>query len=112
MPSWPRQPSEGVQCCSRWLNRAGCRAGQRRLHRWLLAVLGISVAATAYWRRALTLDGALGAAVVGGVVFARGGGPAAGALLVFFSTSSVLSRVGPTRKHTAAMAQAKGARRD
>lgn len=81
--------------------------------RWLLAaVLGGGVAATAYWRRALTLDGALGAALVGAIVFARGGRPAAGALLTFFGTSSVLSRVGPNRKQSGSLAQAKSARRD
>jgi uncharacterized protein (TIGR00297 family) len=79
------------------------------LRRWLLAaVLGSGVAATAYWRRALTLDGAVGAAVVGCITFGQGGRPAAGALLTFFSTSSGLSRIGTARK----VAQAKGARRD
>jgi uncharacterized protein (TIGR00297 family) len=83
------------------------------LRRWLLAaVLGSGVAATAYWRRTLTLDGALAAAVVGCIVFARGGLPSAGALLAFFSTSSVLSRVRPDRKQHAPLAQAKGAQRD
>jgi uncharacterized protein (TIGR00297 family) len=83
------------------------------LRHWLLAAgLGGGVAALAYWRRALTLDGAFGAAVVGGIVFGRGGLPAAGALLTFFSTSSVLSRVGTSRKGQGSLAQAKGARRD
>jgi uncharacterized membrane protein len=53
-------------------------------------LLGALVASIAYWRRALTLDGAVAAAVIGAVVFARGGVPAAASLLAFFSTSSVL----------------------
>jgi uncharacterized protein (TIGR00297 family) len=76
------------------------------------ALLGSAVAATAYWRRALTWDGAVGAAIVGCVVFARGGSPAAGALLAFFGSSTALSRLGETRKQRAPLAQAKGGRRD
>jgi uncharacterized protein (TIGR00297 family) len=83
------------------------------LGRWLLgAVLGSGVGAIAYWRRALTWDGAVAASVVGCIVFGRGGLPAAGALLGFFGTSSTLSRVGPSRKQQGSIAQAKGARRD
>jgi len=76
------------------------------------ALLGGGVALAAYRRGALTLDGALGAAVVGCIVFARGGAPAAGALLAFFGSSTALSRLGQTRKERAPLAQAKGARRD
>jgi uncharacterized protein (TIGR00297 family) len=83
------------------------------VRRWLVsAVLGGGVGLAAYRRGALTLDGALGAAVVGGVVFARGGIPAAGALLAFFGSSTALSRVDRARKESAPLAQAKGARRD
>ncbi len=76
------------------------------------ALLGGGVGFAAYRRGALTLDGALGAAVVGCVVFARGGIPAAGALLAFFGSSTALSRLGMARKEKAPLAQAKGARRD
>ena len=80
---------------------------------WLAgAVLGVSVAGLAYWRRALTLDGALAAAVVGCVTFARGGWPVTSALLAFFGSSSLLSRLGEVRKQSLPLAQAKGARRD
>lgn len=72
-----------------------------------------AIAILAYRRRALTLDGAIAAAGVGGVVLWRGGLPAAAALNVFFATSSVLSRLGERRKaRGGALAQAKGARRD
>jgi uncharacterized protein (TIGR00297 family) len=80
---------------------------------WLVsALLGGGVALAAYWRRALSLDGAVGAAGVGCIVFARGGAPAAAALLAFFVSSSALSRVGEARKRGSPLAQPKGARRD
>jgi uncharacterized protein (TIGR00297 family) len=75
-------------------------------------VLGVSIGALAYWRRALTLDGAVAAAGVGCLTFARGGLPAAGALLAFFTSSSVLSRIGEGPKQAVPLAQSKGARRD
>lgn len=78
----------------------------------MAALLGGGVSLAAYRRGALTRGGALGAAVVGGIVFARGGAPAAGALLAFFGSSTALSRLGKTRKEGAPLAQAKGARRD
>ena len=47
--------------------------------RWLgAAALGIGVAGGAYWRRVLTFDGAVAAAGVGCIVFARGGLPGSG----------------------------------
>jgi uncharacterized protein (TIGR00297 family) len=83
------------------------------VRRWLVAVLaGGVVAAAAYRRRSLSLDGAIGAAVVGAVVFARAGLAGASALLVFFVSSSALSRLGEGRKQRSPLAQAKGARRD
>jgi uncharacterized protein (TIGR00297 family) len=80
---------------------------------WLIGgVLGSAVAGLAYWRRALTADGAMIAALTGCVTFARGGIPGAGALLLFFGSSTVLSRLGERRKQRLPLAQAKGARRD
>jgi len=70
------------------------------------------VAAIAYRQRALTLDGALAAAALGGMVLFRGGIPAAGSLLAFFISSSAFSRLGERRKASRPIAQAKGARRD
>jgi uncharacterized protein (TIGR00297 family) len=84
-----------------------------RAARWLSgAGLGVGIATLAYWRRALTLDGAVAAAGVGCATFARGGLPAAGALLAFFGSSSALSRLGERRKQSMPLAQRKGARRD
>jgi uncharacterized protein (TIGR00297 family) len=110
---------------------AGCRAGPQTAQlrgparttpvsavagftpRWVLGgLLGVGIAALAYWRKTLTLDGAVTAAGVGWLTFARGGLPAAGALLAFFGTSSALSRVGERRKRSNALPQVKGARRD
>jgi uncharacterized protein (TIGR00297 family) len=80
---------------------------------WLPAAgLGAGAAAVAYWRRTLTVDGALAAGVIGCVVLRRGGLPAAAALLTFFGSSSALSRAGAGRKRAAPLAQAKGSRRD
>jgi uncharacterized protein (TIGR00297 family) len=80
---------------------------------WLGAtLLAAAVGGLAYWRRALTLDGALGATAVGALVFRRGGLPAASALLAFFVSSSALSRLQEARKTSGSLAQAKGARRD
>ena len=76
------------------------------------ALLGAAVAGVAYWRRALTLDGAVAASVIGAVTFARGGLSSAAALLTFFVSSSALSRVAMQRKQHLPLAQAKGARRD
>jgi uncharacterized protein (TIGR00297 family) len=81
--------------------------------RWLLAAsLGAAIAAAAYWRKALTVDGAIAAACIGTVVFARGGVRAAISLVVFFVSSSALSRLGEHQKRQAPLAQAKGAQRD
>ena len=81
--------------------------------RWLTALLlGAGTAAVGYWRQSLTVDGAVGAMVVGAVAYGRGGWPGAAALLSFFGLSSALSRVGEQRKQASPLAQAKGAQRD
>ena len=81
--------------------------------RWLFAGgVGAAVAGVAYKAKALTLDGALAATLVGAIVFGRGGLAAAAALLAFFGSSSWLSRIGRRAKESLKLAQAKGARRD
>jgi uncharacterized protein (TIGR00297 family) len=72
-------------------------------------VLGGGVGAAAYWRRLLTLDGGVAAAVVGATVFARGGLAGTAGLMTFFVTSSALSRL-PRQRGSAQ--QDKGSRRD
>jgi uncharacterized protein (TIGR00297 family) len=80
---------------------------------WLVSgVLGLGFGLAAYLRHALTLDGALAAAVVGALTFGRGGRRAAAALMAFFISSSALSRLGEARKRSLPLAQGKGAQRD
>ncbi|BDI30060.1 hypothetical protein CCAX7_21110 [Capsulimonas corticalis] len=68
------------------------------------------VAGLAYKARALTVSGAAAATVVGAAAFGLGGGLGAGALLVFFVTSSALSRW--RRREKEALQFEKGGRRD
>jgi len=76
------------------------------------ATLGLLVGAAAWRIGALTGSGAAAAAVVGGLIFGLGGWPWASALLLFFLSSSGLSRLFRRRKQVAADKYAKGSRRD
>jgi uncharacterized protein (TIGR00297 family) len=80
----------------------------------LLLGLGLSmlVAALAYWRGSLTSSGALGALVVGTVIFAMGGLGWGLLLVAFFVTSSVLSHYQERAKEPLAEKFQKGHRRD
>jgi uncharacterized protein (TIGR00297 family) len=81
------------------------------LSRIILGVaLASCVAAAAYRASALTRSGAWAAWAVGAVVFGVGGWGAAAALLIFFVTSTALSRWRKTRKE--ALEYEKGGRRD
>lgn len=73
-------------------------------------VLAAAVAALACRAHALTRSGAFAAWAVGTVVFGAGGWRAAGALLTFFVSSSLLSRWRRRRKE--ALGYEKGGRRD
>jgi uncharacterized protein (TIGR00297 family) len=79
-------------------------------------VLGFSaavvIALAGYRARALTADGAVGAIVVGTLVFGCGGLRWAAVMVGFFVLSSALSRVGKRRKRAAAQLVEKGSRRD
>lgn len=79
-------------------------------HLALATVLAAGVAGAAWKARALSASGAVAAAVVGFCHFGLAGGRGAVALLVFFVTSSALSRVGKRRKD--ALAFEKGGERD
>ncbi|MCW3061335.1 MAG: hypothetical protein JWQ02_3156 [Capsulimonas sp.] len=68
------------------------------------------VSALAYKARALTVSGAVAATLVGAAAFGLGGGAGAGALIVFFVTSSALSRW--RRREKEALQFEKGGRRD
>ena len=67
---------------------------------------------TAFRLKMLNLSGAVGAFLLGAVVFGVGGVRWATVLLVFFISSSVLSRLFLKRKHLMEEKYAKGARRD
>src|SRR2546428_11778094 len=108
-PPRPRAPAPRM---------VGGRAAQpspgRTLGRGGAALLPAGAIGAAGWRKqALPLDGALAATAVGTVVQARGGLPAAGALVAFFVTSSALSRFKEREKsQRGVVAAAKGGQRD
>jgi uncharacterized protein (TIGR00297 family) len=62
------------------------------------ALLAAGVALAAYRARALSLDGAIAAFVVGTIVVDAGGWSSAAVLLAFFVPSSLLTRLGRERK--------------
>lgn len=77
----------------------------------LLALLVATAIAVAAWKaKALTPSGAFAAAGVGFAIFGFAGGRGAFALLLFFVTSSVLSRLGKKRKEK--LGYEKGGTRD
>jgi uncharacterized protein (TIGR00297 family) len=75
-------------------------------------VLGTAISVIAYLTGHLTVSGALMAVLVGGLTFGFGGLIPAVLLILFFLSSSLLSRLGAERKQTLAGAFAKGGRRD
>ena len=80
---------------------------------FLAALLfAILVAGGSYAARLLTASGAVSTLVVGVIVFGIGGGGFAVPLLVFFFTSSLLSKIGKARKAAANRSDAKTATRD
>lgn len=66
------------------------------------AALASAVAFAAYRFRALTLGGAVAAAIIGTAVFAAGGLRFAAVLFAFFIPSTLLSRIGRARKRALA----------
>lgn len=77
----------------------------------LFAFLGAFLVAAAAWRaKALTPAGAAVACAVGTTIFAEGGWAGAGALLVFFGTSTALSKW--RRRAKESLGYEKGGRRD
>jgi uncharacterized protein (TIGR00297 family) len=74
--------------------------------------LGAAVAILAYASGALTRTGAIAAAMVGGITFGAGGLRSAILLLVFFISSSVLSRFRKSRKRVLVREVVKGEKRD
>lgn len=74
--------------------------------------LGGLIAFTAYRLGALSASGAWAAVVIGGLVFGLGGIPWATLLLIFFISSSLLTRANARRKKSLHEKYAKGSRRD
>jgi len=75
-------------------------------------ILGIGIAFIAYRARSLSKSGAVAASLVGGGIFGLGGLPWAVLLLVFFISSSGLSKVFSRRKAALDEKFSKGSRRD
>ncbi len=79
----------------------------------LLGLLfSVIIAALGYWRGALSISGALGAIIIGALVFAGGGIVWAMVLLAFFVSSSALSHYKARVKEPLAEKFQKGHRRD
>ena len=70
------------------------------------------IAGIAFWRGSLSASGAMGAVIIGAVTFGLGGWTWGLLLVLFFVTSSALSRFREPDKLKAAVAFEKGSRRD
>jgi uncharacterized protein (TIGR00297 family) len=80
----------------------------------LLLAFAVSsiIAGIAFWRGSLSASGAMGAVLIGGVTFGLGGWTCGLLLVLFFITSSALSRFREADKRKPAEAFEKGSRRD
>jgi uncharacterized protein (TIGR00297 family) len=74
--------------------------------------LSLATGGLAYWRRALTASGVLGAVLIGTTIFGFGGWVRGLLLIAFFISSSLLSHYHDGRKVALAEKFAKGNRRD
>ncbi len=75
-------------------------------------VLNGTVAIGAWWKRAVTMDGAVVGWIVGALIFAGAGASAWLLLMLFFLSSTVLGRLGAARKRDLVRMHEKGSRRD
>lgn len=128
---WPEQPEPAT--AGRWSDRpvalwllvgllgalsaalwlAGASAGRSAAGRLALGLAaGLVIARTARQRGWLTAGGALGAVLTGALVVAGGGLTWGALLIVFFLSSTLLSRWRRRQKALLAVSAAKGARRD
>jgi uncharacterized protein (TIGR00297 family) len=76
------------------------------------SIFGAVITVLAYRAKALDRSGAVAATLVGGLIFGLGGIPWAALLLLFFLSSSLLSRAFERRKSGLSEKYAKGSRRD
>ncbi|WP_241242858.1 DUF92 domain-containing protein [Paenibacillus whitsoniae] len=80
---------------------------------WLIGLAGSScIAAAAYWKKSLSLSGALAAVVLGTAMYGLASAAWFGTLIAFFVSSSMLSKLKAKRKEEAEQGYAKGSRRD
>ncbi len=79
---------------------------------WFALMVALLFTGCAYAFRLLSRSGAIATAIVGFVVFGLGGGKFLAALLVFFLSSSLLSKLGGERKAQANRHDEKGSARD
>jgi uncharacterized protein (TIGR00297 family) len=80
---------------------------------WMIGLLCSSIIAGAAWsKKSLSLSGAVAAIVVGSVLYALGGLPWYGTLMVFFLSSSLLTKWKHKRKAAVESGYAKSGRRD
>lgn len=80
---------------------------------WIVgSICAMIVSALAYWKKSLTVSGAIAATIMGTVYFAAGGLFWFGMLLVFFVSSSVLSKFRQSHKAEMEKSYAKTGRRD
>jgi uncharacterized protein (TIGR00297 family) len=80
---------------------------------WLMGFLGsLIIALLAYWKRSLSLSGAIAACILGTVMYGLGSLAWFGTLIAFFISSTALSKMKHHRKSSAESGYAKGGRRD
>ncbi|MGF7045815.1 uncharacterized protein (TIGR00297 family) [Paenibacillus sp. DS2015] len=80
---------------------------------WIIgAICALVVSGVAYWKKSLTLSGAIAATVMGTIYFAAGHLFWFGILLVFFVSGSVLSKYKQSHKSELEQSYAKTGRRD
>jgi uncharacterized protein (TIGR00297 family) len=80
---------------------------------WLTGLLGsLLIALLAYWKRSLSLSGAIAACILGTVMYGLGSLAWFGTLIAFFISSTALSKMKHHRKSAAESGYAKGGRRD
>ncbi|WMT43550.1 DUF92 domain-containing protein [Paenibacillus sp. D2_2] len=80
---------------------------------WIIGALcALFIAGAAYWKRSLSLSGAVAAVIMGTVYYAAGNLFWFGILILFFVTSSIFSKLRGDRKAELERSYAKSGRRD
>lgn len=83
------------------------------MNEWLIGFIGsLLIAGAAYRKRSLTISGAIGAVLLGTIMFATGSIAWYGTLIAFFVSSTLLTKVKQRRKAEAESGYAKSGNRD